>query len=56
MARLDQKEKDLLESFEREEWRSVEGLKAELERYREYAQATFKKDRRAEGGAEHAQV
>lgn len=46
MVRLDQEEKDLLESFEREEWRSVEGLNATLEHYREYARATFKKDRR----------
>jgi predicted DNA binding CopG/RHH family protein len=46
MARLDQEEKELLGSFERGEWRSVEGWGAEFERYREYARATFKKDRR----------
>jgi predicted DNA binding CopG/RHH family protein len=46
MARLDQEEKELLDSFERGEWRSIPGQGAELERYRKYARATFKKDRR----------
>ncbi len=46
MVRLDREEKELLESFEREEWRSVAGKEAESQRYREYARATFKKDRR----------
>jgi predicted DNA binding CopG/RHH family protein len=46
MARLDQDEKELLKSFEREEWRSVAGGEAEFQRYREYARATFTKDRR----------
>jgi len=46
MVRLDRDEKELLESFEREEWRSVVGGEAEFQRYREYARATFKKDRR----------
>ena len=46
MVRLDREEKELLDSFQREEWRSVEGREAEVARYREYARATFKKDRR----------
>ena len=46
MVRLDREEKELLDSFERGEWHSVEGREAEFERYREYARATFKKDRR----------
>ena len=46
MVRLDREEKELLESFEREEWRPVEDWEAESERYREYARATFKKDKR----------
>jgi predicted DNA binding CopG/RHH family protein len=46
MARLNQEEQELLNSFERGEWRSVEGREAEFERYGEYARATFKKDRR----------
>lgn len=35
-----------MDSFERGEWRPVEGREAEFERYRAYARATFKKDRR----------
>ena len=46
MVRLDREEKELLDSFEREEWRSVEGRETEIESYREYARATFKKDKR----------
>jgi len=46
MTKLDREEKELLESFEREEWRSVTGGEAKFQRYREYARATFKKDRR----------
>jgi predicted DNA binding CopG/RHH family protein len=46
MPKLDDQEKELLESFEREEWRAVEGGQTEIERYREYARATFKKDMR----------
>ena len=46
MVRLDREEKELLDSFEREEWRSVEGRETEIEGYREYARATFKKDKR----------
>ena len=46
MVRLDPEEQELLESFDRAEWRSVKGGEAELERYRPYARATFKKDRR----------
>jgi predicted DNA binding CopG/RHH family protein len=46
MARLDPEEKDLLDSFERGEWQSIEGRREESERYRDYARTTFKKDRR----------
>lgn len=46
MVRLDKEEQELVESFEREEWRSVKAGEAEIERYREYARATFKKDMR----------
>jgi len=46
MSRLDREEKELLESFERDEWRSVAGEEAEFQRYRKYARATLKKDRR----------
>ena len=46
MPELDQEEQELLESFEQDEWRSIQGSEPEIERYREYARATFKKDMR----------
>ena len=46
MTKLDLKEKELLDSVERGEWRSVRGLKGERRRYGRYAVATFRKDRR----------
>ncbi len=46
MAELDQEEQELLDSFEKDEWRSISGRVPEIERYREYARATFKKDMR----------
>ena len=46
MARLDQKEKEILESVERGEWESVSSSGNEQERFQKYADATFKKDRR----------
>ena len=39
-------ENEILKSFEAGEWRRVPRKEAELKRYREYARATFKKDRR----------
>ena len=42
----DHEEKDVLESFERREWRSAKGAKREKHRYARYARATFRKDRR----------
>jgi len=46
MSKLKKDEKELLESVEGGEWRSVPDREAEVTRYREYAAATFKKDRR----------
>ena len=46
MAKLNPKEKEIRESFEKGEWESVSGLKKERKRYQSYAEATFKKDRR----------
>ncbi len=46
MTKLDAKEKELLDSVDRGEWRSVRGLKGERKRYGRYAAATFRKDRR----------
>lgn len=46
MAKMDRKEKELLTSVDRGEWKSTAGLKGERKRYQRYAEATFKKDRR----------
>ncbi len=39
-------EKELLDSVERGEWVTVPDVKEEVQRYREYAQASFRKDKR----------
>lgn len=44
--KLDANEKDIVESFERGEWRSVRSGKQVRNRYSRYAKATFRKDRR----------
>ena len=44
--RLDREEAELLDSYESGEWRTIDEVGAESERYQEYAQATFKKDKR----------
>jgi len=46
MVKLDREEGELLDSFDREEWRPVEEREVEFNRYRDYAHATFKKDKR----------
>jgi predicted DNA binding CopG/RHH family protein len=43
---LDQEEKDLMESIEREEWRSVRNIKQEKEKAIAAARNTLKKDKR----------
>ncbi len=44
--KLDPKEKELLHSVERGEWRPVPGLKSAKKRYSRYAASTLRKDRR----------
>jgi len=46
MTKGNLKEKRLLESVERGEWESVPRVGSERRRFRRYADATFKKDRR----------
>ncbi len=46
MAKLDEKEKELLESYEAGEWVSGKGLDVERQSYAEAARTTFRKDRR----------
>lgn len=43
---IDQEEKDLMESIERDEWHSVENLEQEKEKAIQAARATLKKDKR----------
>jgi len=43
---LTYEEKDILGSFERDEWIPVKNLAAERKRVREYARATMRKDKR----------
>ena len=44
--KLDKEEKDILDSYERGEWKSVKNLKKEIEKHRGYARQTLKKDKR----------
>lgn len=44
--KIEGKEKELLESVERGEWSTIPGLESEVKRYREYAKATLRKDKR----------
>jgi predicted DNA binding CopG/RHH family protein len=43
---LDAEERDLVESIERGEWKSVRNLEAEIKKHQEYARNTLKKDKR----------
>ncbi len=43
---LDDEERDLIESVERGEWKSVKKLKEEIEKHRQYARNTLRKDSR----------
>jgi predicted DNA binding CopG/RHH family protein len=44
--KMTKEEQDILESFEKVEWKSVSGLEKEKKRYRKSAAATFRKDKR----------
>jgi len=46
MKNLDAEEKELLESYDRDEWQSVSDIRIESDRYRRYAGATYRKDKR----------
>jgi len=41
---LDDEERDLIESVERGEWKSVKNLKEEIEKHRQYARNTLQID------------
>jgi len=44
--KLDKDEQEILESFERGEWKSVQNVKAEMMKHQQYARKTLKKDKR----------
>ena len=44
--KLDKDEQEILESFERGEWKSVQNVKAEMKKHQRYAHNTLKKDKR----------
>ena len=44
--KLDAEEKELLISYESDEWQSVDDVESQKQTYSEYASATFKKDKR----------
>jgi predicted DNA binding CopG/RHH family protein len=46
MSKISSEEKDILESYELGEWRSVRDQDKESARYQAYAKETFRKDRR----------
>ena len=46
MSKLDSQEKEVRDSVEAGEWRSIKNKKKEAERYQTYAKETFRKDRR----------
>jgi predicted DNA binding CopG/RHH family protein len=43
---FDEEEKDILESYERGEWRPIKKPRAEIKKLREYARNTLQKDKR----------
>ena len=44
--KLSKEEKNILQSVEEGQWRSVRGAKKQVQRYRSYARATVRKDKR----------
>jgi predicted DNA binding CopG/RHH family protein len=46
MARLNKEEKEILEAYESGKVKTVRGKKAALSKHQEYAEATFRKDKR----------
>ena len=57
---LDDEERDLVESIERGEWKSVRNLKAEIKKHQEYARNTLKaastESGRCTAGLDHLSV
>jgi len=45
-TKLDKEEQELLDSFDRGEWKPVKNVKREIAKHRRYARNTLRKDRR----------
>jgi predicted DNA binding CopG/RHH family protein len=45
-VKVDKEEKAILDSVERGEWRRIPTIEKESDRYKKYARATFRKDKR----------
>ena len=45
-VKLDTYEQGILDSYEKDEWKSVKNAKQEMKKYQEYAKNTLKKDKR----------
>ncbi|MBL7050487.1 MAG: antitoxin [Nitrospira sp.] len=44
--KMNKEEKTILKSVEKDEWKPVRGAKGKIQKYQEYAKATFRKDKR----------
>ncbi len=44
--KLDKYEKDIVNSFENDEWKEIPGMKKEIAQHENYAKASLKKDKR----------
>jgi predicted DNA binding CopG/RHH family protein len=45
-TKLDKEEREILDSFERGEWKPVKGAAREVDKHRRYARNTMRKDKR----------
>lgn len=44
--KLSKEEQSILDSADKGEWKSIQGVTGRIKKYREYAKATFRKDKR----------
>ena len=44
--KLNKEEKEILDSYERDEWKPIRNSKKEIQKHREYARMTLQKDKR----------
>ena len=46
IIKMSDEEREILDTYEAGEWQPIRNREAEIDRYRQYAHATFKKDKR----------